>query len=143
MKELERFRQFLAEKKITEANDSQLQALMDIVSGDWASDVLQDGTFGTVSPFGNGEQGTPLMNVTKEIKSNFEFYKEDPDTDDFDLVKDDMKAVKEIARAVKKMGGRVAYGGDGLQYVYTVNGEGELLAQAIETDEEPEQFNTK
>jgi hypothetical protein len=47
-----------------------------------------------------------------------------------------MGAVGEIAQAVKELGGRVTYGGGGLHYVYTVNDQGDLLGQAIATDEE-------
>ena len=71
MKELNRFRQFLTEGKVTGSTIEDLKAK---VSGKWASDVLQSGYFGTVNPFGSGEEETPLMNITQEIRDNFKFY---------------------------------------------------------------------
>ena len=134
MKELIRFRQFLTEGSNSYA---QLDALKDKVKGKWASTVLYDGGFGTVSPFGSGYDESPLINVTKEIEAELEFYK---GTEDFDIAQDDLEAAKEIAQAVKELGGRVAYGSDGLQFVYTVNDQGDLMGQAIATDEEIEPF---
>jgi hypothetical protein len=137
MRELQRFRQFLAEGN---NSDAQLDALKDKVSGKWASTVLFDGGFGTVSPFGSGYDESPLINVTKEIEKELEFYSKEPYTDDLDIAKDDLEAAKEIAQAVKELGGRVAYGSDGLQFVYTVNDQGDLMGQAIATDEEIKPF---
>ena len=98
-----------------------------------AKNVISSGRFTTIDTFGNGEDVTPLKNVTKELEKELEYLKNNDmvDTDEYDDASDDLEAAQEIAQVVKKMGGEVAYGGDGLMYVYTVNGKGDLLGQAV------------
>ena len=135
MKELQRFRQFLAEGKINEERKGQdkLDALKTALTDQHAKDVISSGRFTTIDTFGNGEDVTPLKNVTKELEEELEYLKNNDrvDTDEYDDASDDLEAAKEIAQVVKKMGGKVAYGGDGLMYVYSVNSKGDLLGQAV------------
>lgn len=135
MKELIRFRQFLTEGKINEERKGQdkLDALEAALTDQHAKNVISSGRFTTIDTFGNGEDVTPLKNVTKELEKELEYLKNNDmvDTDEYDDASDDLKAAQEIAQVVKKMGGKIAYGGDGLMYVYSVNSEGDLLGQAV------------
>ena len=140
MKELIRFRQFLTEGKINEEREGQdkLDALEAALTDQHAKNVISSGRFTTIDTFGNGEDVTPLKNVTKELEEELGYLKNNDmvDTDEYDDASDDLEAAQEIAQVVKKMGGEVAYGGDGLMYVYSVNSKGDLLGQTIATDGE-------
>ena len=140
MKELDRFRQYLAEGQINENDDrQQLDALMSAVKGEHAKDVIASGQFTRVSQFGSGYDANPPVNVMDELNDELIYFKteEDKDSDDYDDLMDDLEAAKEIAVAVKNMGGEVSYvsRGEGdtpdLHFVYTVNGKGDLLGQAV------------
>ena len=135
MKELIRFRQFLTEGKINEERKGQdkLDDLEAALTDQHAKNVISSGRFTTIDTFGNGEDVTPLKNVTKELEKELEYLKNNDmvDTDEYDDASDDLEAAQEIAQAVKKTGGEVAYGGDGLMYVYSVNSKGDLLGQAV------------
>ena len=111
----------------------KLDALKAALTDQHAKDVISGGRFTTIDTFGSGEDVTPLKNVTKELEKELEYLKNNDmvDTDEYDDASDDLEAAQEIAQVVKKMGGKVAYGGDGLMYVYSVNSEGDLLGQAV------------
>ena len=135
MKELNRFRQFLAEGKINEEREGQdkLDALKAALTDEHAKNVIDSGRFTTIDTFGSGDDVTPLKNVTKELEKELGYLKNNDmvDTDEYDDASDDLGAAQEIAQVIKKMGGKIAYGGDGLMFVYSVNGEGDLLGQAV------------
>jgi hypothetical protein len=126
-------RKYLAEGKLYENDDAQRDALMAKVKGQHAKNVVQDGKFSRVNLFGSGDNKSKLVNVMDELRDEISYFKtpEEQDSDDYDDLMIDLKAAKEIARAVKEMGGKVEYGGKGLKYVYTVNGKGDLLGQAV------------
>jgi len=135
MKELTRFRQFLAEGQINEAS---LDDLEKAVKGEHAKDVIESGEFTRVAQFGSGDDVSPPVNVMDELEEELSYFEteEDKDSDDYDDLMRDLEAAKEIAAAVKSLGGEVSYvsKGDGvpdLTFVYSVNGQGDLIGQAI------------
>ena len=138
MKELDRFRQFLAEGQINENDEAQRDALMSAVKGEHAKDVIASGQFTRVSQFGSGYDVNPPVNVMDELRDELSYFKteEDKDSDDYDDLMMDLEAAEQIAAAVKNLGGEVSYvsPGDGvpdLTFVYTVNQKGDLIGQAI------------
>jgi len=134
MKELQRFRQFLAEGQINEDKMDDLMAALD----GHARNVVGDGQFFRVSQFGSGYDVNPPVNVMDELRDELSYFKteEDKDSDDYDDLMMDLEAAEQIAAAVKNLGGEVSYvsPGDGvpdLTFVYTVNDKGDLIGQAI------------
>jgi hypothetical protein len=135
MKELNRFRQFLAEGQINEASLDDLERA---VKGEHAKDVIESGEFTRVAQFGSGDDVSPPVNVMDELKDELSYFEteEDKDSDDYDDLMRDLEAAKEIAAAVKSLGGEVSYvsKGDGvpdLTFVYSVNEDGDLIGEAI------------
>lgn len=133
MKELQRFRQFLAEGQINEDKMDDLMAALD----GHAYNVVGDGKFFRVSQFGSGYDVNPPVNVMDELRDELSYFKteEDKDSDDYDDLMMDLEAAEQIAAAVKNLGGEVSYvsPGDGvpdLTFVYTVNDKGDLIGQA-------------
>ena len=133
MKELQRFREFLAEGQINE-NESD-DFLNQFTPGTHAYNVVGDGKFFTVSQFGSGYDASNPLNVTDYLKKEMEGT--DKDSQYYEDLEMDLEAAKEIAQVVTKMGGRVSdvSPGEGdtpdLEFVYTVDGQGDLIGQAI------------
>ena len=130
MKELDRFRQFLAEGQINEDKMADLMAALD----GHARNVVGDGSFFRVSQFGSGYDVNPPVNVMDELRDELSFV--DKDSQDYDDLMMDLEAAEQIAAAVKNLGGEVvdvSPGEDGLpdlHYIYTVNDKGDLIGQA-------------
>ena len=129
MKELNRFRQFLAEGQL---NEDQMDDLMAALDGH-ARNVVGDGKFFTVSQFGSGYDASLPLNVTDYLKN--EMANTDKDSQYYEDLEMDLEAAEQIAAAVTKLGGEVVdvSPGDGvpdLHFVYTVNDKGELIGQA-------------
>lgn len=144
MKELIRFRQFLAEGKI---NESKIDDLLAALEGH-AKDVVSSGKFFTVSQFGSGYDENPPVNVTEFLENEME--NTEKDSQYYEDLEMDLEASKQIAYVVANMGGKVSYisPGEGdtpnLKFVYSVNPSfGDLVGQAIVTDEEIEDSSSK
>ena len=134
MKELNRFREFLAEGQINEDKMDDLMAALD----GHARNVVGDGKFFRISQFGSGYDVNPPVNVMDELRDELSYFKteEDKDSDDYDDLMMDLEAAEQIAAAVKNLGGEVSYvsPGDGvpdLTFVYSVNEDGDLIGEAI------------
>ena len=131
MKELQRFRQFLAEGQINEDKMDDLMAALD----GHAYNVVGDGQFFRVSQFGSGYDVSDPLNVTDYLKT--EMAGQDKDSQYYEDLEMDLEAAEQIAAAVAKLGGRVedVSPGEGdtpdLHFVYTVNDKGDLIGQAI------------
>jgi len=131
MKELNRFRQFLAEGQL---NEDQMDDLMAALDGH-ARNVVGDGKFFTVSQFGSGYDASPPLNVTDYLKN--EMANTDKDSQYYEDLEMDLEAAEQIAAAITKMGGKVSdiSPGEGdtpdLEFAYEVDGQGDLIGQAI------------
>jgi len=135
MKELQRFRQFLAEDRGEFGQESldKLFATLEAMGGGPAQqkalDMVEDGAWFP-------EEGTsPAVNQTQEAVEELNYAKNQGDEEEIEEAKLFLDAIILIKNAVKKTG-PVSYGEMGQSYNYYVEGD-DLFTQSRETFEVP------
>ena len=135
MKELNRFRQFLAENREEFGQDSidKLRDTIEAMGNDEAHqkalDMVDDGAFFP-------EEGTaPPANLTQDYVEDLNYARNQGDEEDVEEAQLFLNAIIIIKNAVKKTG-PISYGEEGQSYNYYVKGD-DLFAQSRETFEVP------
>jgi hypothetical protein len=135
MKELNTFRQFLAENR-EEFGQESIDKLRDTIASmgndeahQKALDMVDDGAFFP-------EEGTaPPTNLTQNYVEDLNYARNQGDEEDVEEAQLFLNAIIIIKNAVKKTG-PISYGEEGQSYNYYVKGD-DLFAQSRETFEVP------